>query len=241
MSGAQPGDWVALRIDELETRGTGTLIMRGDKGLLGRHWKGNPEAFRFEIDGGYASNEVLGRVTIRPMVGTVAVAPPTGPRSTKLMGENAGNMDCPEIGAGATIVLPVHVSEALLYLGDGHAVMGHGELGGTGIEIGLRMRLSAKVAKGSDAVRRGCWPLLVAADGWIAAIGRGRNADAAARDGVRALCAWLDYFKCDSAKARISLQGEARICQMVNNLFTVAVGLYPHQVARRKCETMAGQ
>jgi amidase len=226
--GAKPGGWVALRIETLETRGVGTLIMRSDKGLLGPLWKRDPQAFRFTIDGGYATNELLGRVAIRPMIGTVAVAPPTGPRSTKLMGENAGNMDCPEIGAGATIVLPVHVPDALLYLGDGHAVMGHGELGATGIEIGLHMRLAAGLVQGSAAVRRGCWPLLIAADGWIAAIGRGRTADAAARSAVRGLCGWLDHFECDQAKARISLQGEARICQMVNNLFTVAVGLYPH-------------
>lgn len=240
VSGAKPGDWVALRVDELETRGKGTLIMRSDKGLLGPLWRRDPEAFRFTIEGGAATNPTLGTVAIRPMIGTVAVAPPTGPRSTKLMGENAGNMDCPELGAGAAIVLPIHVPGAHLYLGDGHAVMGHGELGATGIEIGLRMRIVTRLVKGSPAVRRGSYPLLIAADGWIAAIGRGRTADSAARNGLRGLCAWLDHLGCDSAKARISLQGEARICQMVNNLFTVAVGLYPHRALDERVKQWLG-
>jgi acetamidase/formamidase len=36
--------------------------------------------------------------------------------------------------AGSTLWLPVQVDDALLYLGDGHAAQGDGEVGGTAIE-----------------------------------------------------------------------------------------------------------
>jgi acetamidase/formamidase len=45
-----------------------------------------------------------------------------------------GNIDCRELVAGTTLYLPVTVPGALLYLGDGHAAQGDGEVGGTAIE-----------------------------------------------------------------------------------------------------------
>ena len=41
-------------------------------------------------------------------------------------------MDILETAPGATIVLPVFVAGGLLYLGDAHAAMGHGELSASG-------------------------------------------------------------------------------------------------------------
>jgi acetamidase/formamidase len=45
-----------------------------------------------------------------------------------------GNIDCKELVAGSTLYLPVTVPDALMYLGDGHAAQGDGEVGGTAIE-----------------------------------------------------------------------------------------------------------
>jgi len=63
-------------------------------------------------------------------------------------------MDAPEASAGHTLYLPVNVPGALLYMGDGHAAMGDGEVAGTGIEIPMRVRLQVNVIKGK-AIR---WP-----------------------------------------------------------------------------------
>ena len=49
--------------------------------------------------------------------------------------ENGGNIDIRRLVAGATLLLPVHVSGALLSLGDVHFAQGDGEVCGTGIEI----------------------------------------------------------------------------------------------------------
>src|SRR5260370_31963411 len=57
-------------------------------------------------------------------------------------------MDAPEVSVGNTLYLPVNVSGALLYMGDGHAAMGDGEVAGTAIEVPLRGRIQVKVIKG---------------------------------------------------------------------------------------------
>ena len=44
-------------------------------------------------------------------------------------------------GVGHTAYFPVTVKGALLYLGDGHAAMGDGEIAGTAIEVPMRARL----------------------------------------------------------------------------------------------------
>ena len=43
-------------------------------------------------------------------------------------------MDAPEASVGNILYLPVNVPGALLYMGDGHAAMGDGEVAGTAIE-----------------------------------------------------------------------------------------------------------
>jgi len=52
-----------------------------------------------------------------------------------------GNIDCRELVAGTTVFLPVTVPGALLYLGDGHAAQGDGEVGGTAIECAMTTQL----------------------------------------------------------------------------------------------------
>jgi acetamidase/formamidase len=68
--------------------------------------------------------------------------------------EFGGNMDASESSVGNTLYLPVNVPGALLYMGDGHAAMGDGEIAGTAIEVPLRVRLRVRVIKG----QRIDWP-----------------------------------------------------------------------------------
>lgn len=70
------------------------------------------------------------------MIGT---APLLDAVSTIDNGPHGGNLDVPEFGPGATVILPVAVDDALFFLGDCHAVQGDGELCGVGaIEIRTR-------------------------------------------------------------------------------------------------------
>src|SRR4029434_971634 len=69
-------------------------------------------------------------VAVRPMLGCVAGAPgcAAAPPRTGDSGRFGGNMDFNEIVEGSTVYLPVAQPGALLYVGDGHAVQGDGEV-----------------------------------------------------------------------------------------------------------------
>jgi acetamidase/formamidase len=76
------------------------------------------------------------RLPLQPMVGTIGVAPMLERRTSFQIGADfLGNVDIPDIGPGATVVLPVHHKGALFSLGDCHATQGDGEISSGGIEI----------------------------------------------------------------------------------------------------------
>jgi acetamidase/formamidase len=83
-----------------------------------------------------------------PMLGCIGVAAPgdfvptSGPS-----GSYGGNMDYNRVREGATVILPVYHPGALLYLGDGHALMGDGEPTGNGVETSMDVEFSVEIAK----------------------------------------------------------------------------------------------
>ena len=81
------------------------------------------------------------------MLGCVAVAPNSAqaPPGTGDSGRWGGNMDFNEIVEGATIYLPVNVPGALLYVGDGHAAQGDGELNGNALETSMDVEFTVDV------------------------------------------------------------------------------------------------
>lgn len=88
------------------------------------------------------------RVPILPMIGCIATAPAgrLAYRGTDL-GPYGGNMDYNQMVEGATLYLPVYHPGALLFLGDGHAAMGDGELTGSALETSLNVELTVDVVK----------------------------------------------------------------------------------------------
>lgn len=85
---------------------------------------------------------------VRPMLGCIGVAAPgdfaptSGPS-----GSYGGNLDYNEMGEGATAIFPVYHPGALLFLGDGHALMADGEPTGTGVETSMDVEFSVEVKK----------------------------------------------------------------------------------------------
>ena len=86
-------------------------------------------------------------VPTRPMLGCVAVAPGFGsaPPPSGDSGRFGGNMDFNEIVEGTTVYLPVVQPGALLYVGDGHAVQGDGELNGNALETSMDVEFTVDV------------------------------------------------------------------------------------------------
>ena len=62
--------------------------------------------------------------------------------------ENGGNTDTKETVVGTTLLFPCFIDGCGLFVGDVHFAMGGGEVAGTAIEMGAKVRLRAKVIPG---------------------------------------------------------------------------------------------
>lgn len=78
---------------------------------------------------------------LNKMIGVIGVAPNSEPINCGTPGSHGGNMDCKVIGEGSIVYLPIYTPGALLSVGDVHAVMGDGEIGISGAEIGAKVDL----------------------------------------------------------------------------------------------------
>jgi amidase len=98
-----------------------------------------------------ASSHVKLEFPVRPMLGCIGVAAPGDFAPTSApSGNYGGNLDYNEIGEGATVILPVFHPGALLFLGDGHALMADGEPTGTGVETSMDVEFSVEVRKNAQ-------------------------------------------------------------------------------------------
>jgi len=179
--GAQPGDTLEIRIKSVDVR----LPIAGQG--FGPNRATLPEQFP------YAKDRVLWidlqkktvayapgiEVPVKPFWGVMAVAPP--PRMGRVPSGPpnvfGGNLDNRDLGAGATLYLPVHVPEALLSIGDGHAVQGHGEVCGSAVETSLKGEIQVILHKGGPRLR---WPRAETATHYITT-GLNTDLDEAAR------------------------------------------------------------
>jgi amidase len=131
------------------------------------------------------------KIPLHPFLGCIGVAPSDGEaRSSVVPAEFGGNMDASESSVGNTLYLPVNVPGALLYMGDGHAAMGDGEIAGTAIEVPLRVRLRVRVIKRQKID----WPRFENKDE-IMAVGIYRPLDDSLRIAFTQLIGWIhqDY------------------------------------------------
>ena len=164
IEGAEPGDTLAVKILDLvvdSEQGVGALAP-GFGAINPTNYTPMlapplpPKIWFYPID--RASNvatfqaldsKFTTKVPLHPFFGCIGVAPAGGEaRSSIVPAEFGGNMDSPEVSVGNTVYLPVNVTGALLYLGDGHAAMGDGEVAGTAIEVPLHAKVEVNVIKG---------------------------------------------------------------------------------------------
>ena len=88
------------------------------------------------------------RLHLDPMLGCFGVAPAEGQSiSTGTSGPYGGNMDYRGCVAGTVIYFHVFTPGGLLFLGDGHAVQGDGEIAGTGIEVAMEVEFQVDLIK----------------------------------------------------------------------------------------------
>jgi amidase len=90
-------------------------------------------------------------VPLTPMLGCIAVAPPQEMSfRSGYLGAWGGNMDFSQLGEGATVYLPVMHPGALLFLGDGHAAQGDGELTGDALETSMEFSVTVELVKNKN-------------------------------------------------------------------------------------------
>ncbi len=156
VQGAIPGDTLSVRIDEIVPGDWGWTYagaQMGDEAM--RNHTGVAGApltlLRWKIDraAGVVESTPFGAVPLRPFLGSIGLAPDVEDACAWTPHQGGGNLDCRELVAGTTILLPVLAEGALLSLGDGHAAQGDGEVAGTAVECSLdRVRITIDLIRG---------------------------------------------------------------------------------------------
>jgi amidase len=122
------------------------------------------------------------------MLGCVAVAP-QGDLSIRTTdsGRFGGNMDYNQIREGTTLYLPVYHPGALLFLGDGHAAQGDGELTGDALETSMDFEFTVDLIPGRNFGH----PLAENAE-FLMSIGIAGSLDQALQQATSGMVRWLE-------------------------------------------------
>jgi amidase len=226
---AAPGDTLVVHITRLRLNRDWAI---SDDGIVGRatdsdlavKHKDGWKSVRWHLDlaKGVATPEKPGEhlvnysVPLRPMLGCLgaAPAPAQAPPGTGDSGPWGGNMDFNEIVEGATVYLPVSVPGALLYVGDGHAVQGDGELNGNALETSMDVEFTVDVIPGKLVPSP-----RVESTTHIMAMGLGGSLEDALRAATGNMAGWLcdDYNLTPSETAQVlGTAAEYRISEVAD-------------------------
>jgi len=248
VEGAEPGDTLAVKILDLQVDGDmGIGAFAPGFGAINEtnytpmlHAALPERVWFYPID--HVSNTALFKaldtdftvkIPIHPFFGCIGVAPAEGEaRSSVVPAEFGGNMDSPEASVGNTVYLPVNIKGGLLYLGDGHAAMGDGEIAGTAIEVPLKARVQLSVIKG----RTISWPQFENDDA-IMTVGAYRPADDAVRIAMTELVYWIhrDYGLSEmDAYELLSKVGKIHFNGMVDPNYVVVASIEKKYLPKKK-------
>jgi amidase len=173
------------------------------------------------------------KIPLHPFFGCIGVAPANGEaRSSIVPAEFGGNMDSPEASVGNTVYFPVNVPGGLLYMGDGHAAMGDGEVAGTAIEVPLHARVQVSVIKHQTIN----WPRFEN-DNAIMAVGAYRPLDDCLRIAFTELVGWIhqDYGLSElDAYELLSQVGRIHLNEMVDPNYVVVASIEKKYLPAKK-------
>lgn len=147
---AEIGDAIAVEIQDIRLQPTGYVAATPGTGLLGDAGV-EPDVGPFHVRGQSLWMDGALELPLKPMIGTIGLAPTDGEIPSLELGYHGGNLDFVEITAGTTLYLPVRVPGGLLALGDVHASMGFAEAH-SGVNISAEVDLRVSLLKGKN------WP-----------------------------------------------------------------------------------
>jgi amidase len=243
IEGAEPGDMLVVTFSKIEINRTTAYSGAAlapyavtPASILGRTERQAPRA-NWILDKAKAlarldNNDIGGlELKLRPMLGCVGVAPARKEAiATSTPGAFGGNMDYAGVNQGVTVMLPVSEPGALLFIGDGHALQGEGEVVGTGLETSMDVEFSVQLVKKSPIQ----WPRLEN-ETHVMVLGSERSLIEALQQATSEMHRWLmqDYGLTERGASLLMGQAlEYEVANVVDPRFTM--------VAKMRKATLAG-
>lgn len=258
IEGAEPGDILEIRILDIELNDFGYNFLSPNQGILTEFIK--PRIQYFKYDKQHNTTEFTKGVCLqlRPFPGVLGVAPPLdwpnawpvnipasaaqpvrGEFNSVPPGPFGGNLDEPELQAGAILFLPVFQKGALVWTGDSHAKQSNGEIDVTALETSYKaitmqfiVRKDMKAEGVFDKSKRQggdvfVWPVTETANEWIIT---GLNTDLmeamvlASKNAINFLVR-TQGFSPQQGYQFLSMVGNFEIAEAVNGIKNVTVHL----------------
>jgi amidase len=216
IEGALPGDTLVVKLNRVRTNrdwaGSGQSVVGNalSPGYLMNLKRAENFSSRWKLDKGKGvayldkPTDPLKNfsVPLQPMLGCVGVAPPgRDVVATRDSGIFGGNMDYNQLREGTTVYLPVFQEGALLFMGDGHAAQGDGELTGDALETSMEFEFTVDVIPEKSIST----PRAENAE-YVMAIGIGGSLDQALQRATSEMARWLEGdYKLNSTEAAMIL------------------------------------
>ncbi len=202
VDGAVPGDTLVIHFNRIrlnrDSAISGNIIVGSalNPAYVARRKpvEGYDSNWKIDRDAGYATLQKPTdklkdfRVALAPMLGCIGVAPGDGNQyGSGSLGSYGGNMDYNQLREGVTVYLAVNVPGALLFVGDGHAAQGAGELTGDALETSMDIQFTVDVQPSSPM-----GPPRFENSEYLMASGIAGSVDDAFRHATTNLARWLE-------------------------------------------------
>jgi amidase len=245
VEGAEPGDMLVVTFDKMDINRTtaysggalapytvtpGALLARTERQAPRATWILDKAKGVARLDG----TDIGGiELKLRPMLGCVGVAPARKEAiTTSTPGAFGGNMDYAGLNQGVKVMLPVNEPGALLFVGDGHALQGEGEVVGTGLETSMDVEFTVQVVKKSPIQ----WPRLEN-DTHVMVLGSERSLIEALQQATSEMHRWLMQDYGLSERGASLLMGQAleyEVANVVDPRFTMVAKMRKATLATLK-------
>jgi amidase len=244
IEGAEPGDMLVVTVEKIDTNRTtaysssllapyavdpASIAARVDREPRRANWTIDKAKGTARLDMPDVTPPI--ELPLRPMLGCLGVAPARKEVvATSTPGAFGGNMDYAGLTAGVKVMLPVSEPGALLFVGDGHARQGEGEVVGTGIEVSMDVEFTVDLVKKKTIG----WPRLEN-DVYIMVLGSERPLLQALQHATTEMHRWLVADYKYSERGASLLMGQAleyEIANVVDPHFTVVAKMRKSLLAR---------
>lgn len=237
INGALPGDILAVTLTDVSLNRDYSSTVEGFiersmplksiKEVFGRNIQ--RVTWKFDWDKNTASPQLDYKhlsnfsIPLNPFMGCVGVAAPkeSNEPQTYSADNYGGNMDFNAVTKGATIYLPVFHEGGLLYIGDGHAAQGDGELNGDALETSMNFSFVARLIKGKQKLE---FPRIENSE-YLISMGMDKSMDEALKIATNGLLKWLqeDYnLTIQEATQVIGMTIEYRVPTLASPKYVIA-------------------